>query len=184
MPFSVPLYNHSILLIFRYVKILENWLEKVDVEDSERKETSENIIVQKIKIVQGRIKRDIVFEEKGGTSVTVPAEALFGTNSSMSKNESIFFVYYKRNNFFTRRTKISVTCENGFTTEEKRVYTPVLASSIVGREVKNLSKPVVLKFKKNTGKRVSTGNLCSLKCVMRLVIKLSLISHAITRGIF
>ena len=120
------------------------------------KETSENIIVQKIKIVQGRIRRDIIFEGSEGTSVSIPVEALIDNdNSTEYEKESLYFVYYKRNNFFTRKTKLSESCENGFTVEEKTVYTPVLASSIVGREVRNLSKPITLKFKKKPERQVS-----------------------------
>ena len=122
------------------------------------RETSENIIVKKIKIVQGRIRKGVTFEESEGTSVTIPVEALVDNyNSTNYENESLYFVYYKRNKFFTRKTKESVSCENGFTVEEKTVYTPVLASSIVGREVRNLSKPITLTFKKKPERQVSHG---------------------------
>ena len=146
----------NLLYFLRYVKILENWLEKVDIKGSEMKETSQNVVVKKIKIVQGRIKNDVIFEENEGTSVTVPVEALVeDDNATTPRNESIYFVYYKRNSFFTRKTKVSESCDDGFTVEEKTVYTPVLASSIVGREVRNLSKPITLKFKRKTGRQVS-----------------------------
>jgi len=145
----------------RYVKILENWLEKVKIKGSEMKETSENIIVKKIKIVQGRIRKGVTFEESEGTSVTIPVEALVDNdNSTNYENESLYFVYYKRNKFFTRKTKESVSCENGFTVEEKTVYTPVLASSIVGREVRNLSKPITLTFKKKPERQVIEKAAC------------------------
>ena len=134
---------------------MESWLEKVDVQGSEMKETSENIIVKKIKLVHGKLKKDVIFEEIEGTSVVVPVEALVeNENNTISGNESIYFVYYKRNSFFRRKTIVSVSCNNGFTVEKKKVYTPVLASSIIGREVTNLSKPITLRFKKKPGREV------------------------------
>lgn len=146
------------LFVFRYVKILESWLEKVDVVGSEMKETSENIVVKKIKLIHGRVKKDVIFEGNGGSSVIVPAEALAENmdNKTRHVNESIYFVYYKRNTFFNREKKqVSVSCKDGFTLEERRVFTTVLASSIIGRDVKNLSKPITLKFKARPGKEVS-----------------------------
>ena len=105
--------------------------------------------------MQNQIKQDIVFEEKDGTSVVVPVEAIFKPNRTNKSNESIYFVYYKRNSFFTRKTMVSVTCVDGFTLEEKKVYTPVLASSIVGQDIRNLSKPITLRFKEKPGRNVS-----------------------------
>ena len=143
---------------------MESWLENVDINGTEMKETSQNIIVRKIKIVQGKLKDDIIFEENGGASVTVPAEVLAtDDNTTVAGQESIYFVYYKRNNFFTRTTKVSQSCLDGFTVEEKTVYTPVLASSIIGRDVRNLSKPITLKFKKKPERQVRHYKMLQLK---------------------
>ena len=138
----------------------------MDVTDEDVTEKSENIIVKKIKLVRGEIKKNIVFEEKGEASVVIPVEAVTGGNGTKGSNDSIYFVYYKRNRFFTRKNKVSVSCVDGFTTEERKVYTPVLASSIVGKEITNLSKPVTLRFKAKPQQEVS-GVSFSLLSIFR-----------------
>ncbi len=141
------------------MKILENWLEKVKVDEEDISESTPNIIVKKIRIIKKKIKKNIVFKEKDGTTVIVPVEVLEpleSKNETKKTNESIYFVYYKKNSFFGGRgSKVSTFCEDGYTVEEKVVYTPVLASSIVGREVRNLSRPITLRFRERISRKVT-----------------------------
>eukprot|EP00794_Sanderia_malayensis_P007942 gene7942-8797_t len=180
----------------RYVKILENWLEKVNVDDQDISETSQNVIIKKINIYRNKIKSDIVFEEKGGASVTVPVDAIQprvpGNNSTRS-NQSIYFVYYKKNSFFGgSKVKTSLHCINGFTVEEKLMYTPVLASSIVGRDITNLSRPITLRFKENQSRKNiekaacvfwdfnakgGTGGWSSKGCKLHKIVNKTIICH-------
>ena len=137
---------------------MESWLENVDAKENDIREKTENLVVQKIAVVKTKFQIPINFVEKeSGASITVPKEVFQkaktknGTNTSESQ-ESIYFVYYKNNNFFRKKSVITKHCIDGYTVEEKTVYTPVLASGIVGKKVSNLSAPVVLKFKKGNRK--------------------------------
>ena len=58
-------------------------------------------------------------------------------------------MHYKKNKFFTTKEKVISLCIDGFTVKHKKVFTPVISSEVVGKEVKNLSKPVILKFNRD-----------------------------------
>lgn len=97
-------------------------------------------------------------------SAIIPSSAFPGNETA---NETVYFVYYKSSKLFAPSFQQVTTCEDGFTeTEMKKVerkgtsYTvervrdrlvtessPVIAASLRGREVVNLTQPIIIMFK-------------------------------------
>lgn len=139
----------------RYVQMLEKWLANVKPEKKKLEENSENVIVKKIFLHKYKLEEGIKFSQGSGT-ITIPVEAL----PKNQTDESIYFVYYKTNKFFTEKKRLEELCVNGYTVIKERVYTPVISSEIVGQKTQNLSEPVILKFKAN-----ETADLSESACV-------------------
>ncbi|XP_065673373.1 uncharacterized protein LOC100210872 isoform X2 [Hydra vulgaris] len=129
----------------RYVRVLEKWLETVDVKEKFLQESSENVVVRKVFIKKLELEEGIKFAESSIAEITIPAEAL-PKNHTM---ESVYFVYYRKNKFFSQPSVVEEQCVNGFTVVRERVYTPVVSGEVAGSELKNLSTPVILKFRAN-----------------------------------
>ena len=63
------------IVYFRYVKVLEKWLENVKPEDKKLEEESENVVVRKVFLNKLSIEEKIKFEEKAtGNEITIPKE--------------------------------------------------------------------------------------------------------------
>ena len=131
----------------RYVKVLEKWLENVDSKDRDVEEDSDNVIIKKVFWHKDRIEEEIKFAEEAA-EIRIPAKILRKKNST--EDVSIYFVFYKNNKFFRKPKVVELKCINGFTVTKERSYTPVISGDIVGSESKNLSEPIILKFKMNT----------------------------------
>ncbi|XP_066925498.1 uncharacterized protein [Clytia hemisphaerica] len=132
----------------RFVKMLEKWLEKLPPSEKKLEEESENVIVQKIFINKHKLEEGINFakedlEKSGGVEMHIPKEAIPGNGTA----DSIYFVYYKKNKFFNGNKRLEELCINGFTVFKERVFTPVVSGEVVGQKTRNLSAPVVLKFR-------------------------------------
>ncbi|KAK3727870.1 hypothetical protein QZH41_010595 [Actinostola sp. cb2023] len=166
-------------LFFRFVKVLETFIEK----GGKFSINTENIAVrqQKIKTAFTSMRTSVTAKDnkilinsttdvtsgsgyKADVSITIPATA-FPNNETT--NETVYFVYYKSSKLFAPNFHRVVICENGFTSEalqkverkglsytvervNDRIVTessPVIAASLRGRQVVNLTQPVIIMFK-------------------------------------
>ena len=73
------IFSPQCYVYFRYVKVLEKWLENVKPEEKKLEEKSENVIIKKVFLNKLSIEEKIKFEEKAtGNEITIPKEV---TNS-------------------------------------------------------------------------------------------------------
>jgi len=159
----------------RFVKVLETYIEKGGRFSVSTDNIA--VHQQKIKKTVRKIQTNFTAKDNtilintnnscpGQTdaSAVIPSSA-FPDNDTA--NETVYFVYYKSSKLFAPNFQQVTVCEDGFTaTETKKVerkgtsYTiervqdrlrtessPVLAASLKGREVVNLTQPIIIMFK-------------------------------------
>lgn len=109
------------------------------------------MIVRKVNWHKDMIEEEIKFAEEAA-EIIIPSKIIQKLNKS--EGVSVYFVFYKKNKFFKKPIIIEKKCIKGFTVVVERSYTPVISGEIVGTDTRNLTDPIVFKFKTNTNKTI------------------------------